>query len=44
MIGFLFLLSLTPNFKAQSGLKTGDGVPRPYEINLCLFKSDKFFG
>jgi len=27
--GFLFLLSLTPSFKAQSGLNTGDGAPFP---------------
>jgi len=44
MIDFLFLLSLIPSLRAQSGLKTGDGAPFPNEINLCLFKSLRLLG
>ena len=29
---FLFLLSFIPSFKAQSGLKTGEGAPLPKDI------------
>ena len=38
--GFLFLLSFMPNFRAQSGLCTGDGgAPFPEEINRRITTS-----